>query len=547
MNHNKNFIKRLYSKLETSEISEKDYAKLKNEFSAEFWIPNVKNIELIEAYRKLIKDWEVVKNKEIENLIKRRKIRSESWVSVVACQTKPFDCPWKCVYCPSEPNMPKSYLSNQPASMRAVLNKFDPFNQVQNRLASLMVTGHDTSKIEVIVIWWTWSYLPLDYQKEFIKSVYDALNQKINIENVETYGTFFKCPKIENKTTSKTLEESIKKNETADYRCVWLTLETRPDFITEDEIKRFREYWCTRVELWVQSLFDEVHIKTKRGHTVQDIRNATRLLRDAGFKFAYHIMPWLPWSTPKMDLETVQMMFNDEDFKPDWVKFYPCVVTPFSELSEIYKRGEFKPMVEEDLKPIIIEMKKLVPRFCRIIRVARDIPSESVIAGLKNINLRQLIHQDMKKMWIECNCIRCREIKSNTINKYELKRVNYKANGWDEIFLSFDETEQDKLISLLRLRVPSQYFTKEKHFIPELEWCSLIREVHTYGSHTAIGNKDGNTQHFGFGRKMLEEAERITKEEYKLDKIAVISWVGVRGYYEKNGYKLVGTYMVKEL
>lgn len=549
MNHSQIFLRRLYDLISSgSSVDEKTYAKMKNEFSSEFSISNERNIDLIEAYRELVSSGEIEKNKELERVISRRKVRTESGVAVITCLTKPFPCPGKCVYCPSEPNMPKSYLSNQPAAMRAVLNHFDPFNQTQNRLASLMVTGHDTSKVEVIVIGGTWSFLPKDYQEDFIRQIYNGLNQPVDREKLNTQGNFFKIPKIE-QIENLSLESALKKNETAEHRCVGMTLETRPDFITVDEIQRFRKYGCTRVELGVQSLNDEVQKITKRGHDVARVRKATQLLRDAGFKIAYHLMPGLPGSNHDIDMESVRMAFTDPDFLPDLVKFYPCMVVNFSELAETFKRGEFTPLTDEDLKPLLIEMKRLVPRFTRITRLVRDIPAESVLGGCKTINMRQLIQADMEKQGITCQCIRCREIKADTVDakNVEMRRLNYKANGGDEIFLTFDEKEKDKLISLLRLRIPSQYFTKEAHFLPELENCALIREVHTYGIQTVVGGSDGNTQHFGFGRKLLAEAERIAQEEYGLKKIAVIAGTGVREYYRKFGYELKGTYMVKEI
>ncbi len=509
----------------------------------------MRNIDLIQAYRDLILEKKINKNKILEWIISVRKVRSQSWVAVITCLTKPFPCPWKCVYCPSERNMPKSYLSNQPAAMRAVLNKFNPFNQVQNRLASLMVTGHDISKIEIIIIWWTWSFLTRNYQTSYIKSIYDWLNQKINPKFISENWDIFKVPKIKRTEKSKTLDEAVSKNENSDYRCVWLTLETRPDYIDEKEITRMRKYWCTRVEIWVQSLFDDVQQITKRWHTRAQTANATKLLRDSWFKISYHLMPWLPWSNIEKDLETVRLTFEDERFKPDLIKFYPCVVTPFTELEKIWKEWNFIAINETDLKPILIKIKQLVKKWCRITRLVRDIPSESILSWCKIINLRQLIQDDMKKKNIKCNCIRCREIKWEIIKlkNVKMKRENYKASGWDEIFLTFDDVKKDKLISLLRLRIPSQYFEKRKHFIKELNQTSIIREIHTYWIHTSVWENDWNTQHFWFWKKLLKQAEQITVKEYWLNKIAVIAWVGVRKYYEKNWYKLEWSYMVKIL
>lgn len=546
MNITRNFILDLEKEIEKwFEFNSHSFFKFKNNFSSKNKISNIKNIDLIETYQKLVLAWEIEKNKIIEKLIKVRWVRSESWVAVITCLTKPFPCPWKCIYCPSEENMPKSYLSNQPAAMRAVLNKFDAFSQVQNRLASLMATWHDTSKIEIIIIGWTWSYLPKDYQEEFIKDIYDWLNQSINPRKIQTEN-IFKVHKFERSEISSSLDEAILKNESSKHRCVWLTLETRPDFINEEELIRMRKFWCTRVELWVQSLFDDVQEFNKRWHTREQTAKATKLLRDSWFKISYHLMPGLPWSSLEKDLETIRLTFQDENFKPDLIKLYPCVVVPYSELEKLWKKWWFVPYSEKELKPILIQMKSLVSRYCRITRLVRDIPKESIVDWCKIINLRQIIHEEMKKKNIKCNCIRCREIKSEEINIDNVKmiRENFKAWWWDEIFLTFDEIEKDKLISLLRLRISS---IKNLHFIPELNWCAIIREVHTYWIHTSVWEKDWNTQHFGFWRKLLAEAERIAKEEYGLDKIAVIAWVWVREYYKKNWYKKTWTYMIKTL
>lgn len=553
-----NFWKKIiWKKLEEKiwkKFDMKDFFKLKNKFSEENKISHVKNIDLTQAFREMKKSWEIWENKEIERIISRRKVRSESWVAVVTNMTKPFACPWKCVYCPTADWMPKSYLPNQPAAMRAVLNKFDPFNQTQNRLASLMVTGHDTSKIEIIVIWWTWSYLPVDYQEEFILQTYNWLNQKVDDEFLSRDWDMFKIPKIKQTEFAKTLEEATEKNETAEHRCVWMTLETRPDFISIDEIKRFRRYWCTRVELWVQSLFDDVQEITKRWHTRQDVANAMQLLRDAWYKVSFHLMPWLPWSNTEKDRETVRLTFEDENFKPDLVKFYPCMVIPGTELANDWKAWKYQPLRDEDLKPILMDLITLVPRWCRITRLIRDIPPESILDWCKTINLRQLVEEEMREKWIEMQDIRAREIKTDEVKmeNIEMRRENFKASWWDEIYLTFDTKKDDsktsdKLISLLRLRIPSQCFTKEKHFLEELNWCAIIREVHTYWIQTIVWWKEWNSQHFWFWRKLLAEAEKIAKEEYWLSKVAVIAGVWVRKYYEKFWYKKVGSYMIKEI
>jgi elongator complex protein 3 len=539
------FVLNLFS-LEDYQLNEKNLAQLKNEYSKKYKISNLTNIELSKTYQDLLEQKKINSNLKIKNLISRRKIRSNSGVAVITNQTKFFPCPGNCVYCPNEPGMPKSYLSNQPASMRAKLNTFDAFSQTQNRLASLNLTGHNTDKIELIIIGGTWSSLPTDYQTNYIKDCFDALNQGIDFKNLEKTSCFYKCPKIKRTENSKDLKTAILKNETANNRCVGLTLETRPDYINEKEIKKMREYGSTRVELGVQTLSDEIQKLTKRGQYKKDIIKATQLLRDAGFKIAYHLMPGLPGTSPEKDEKMFEEVFKDPQFKPDLIKIYPCVVTKYSLLEKWYQEKKYQPLTEKELVPLLIKIKTKIPNYCRIIRLVRDIPKESIVAGVTSINLRQIIKKEMDKQNLACQCIRCREIKDQVIDikKIVQKELIYDANFGKEHFLTYETN--NKLISLLRLRIPSQYFNNEKHFIEELNNCALIREVHTYGKQAQIGNKS-NSQHFGFGRKLIEKAENIAKEKYGIKKMAVISGVGVREYYRKFGYKLVGTYMIKDL
>ncbi len=506
--------------------SEDELHRLKKRFAREYGIPLLSNFKLQKTYDTLIKEgWEG--SDSLQRLMRKRKVRTLSGVSVITVLTKPYPCPGKCVFCPTEPGMPKSYLSNEPGAMRAVLDDFHPRDQVATRLESLSKQGHETDKIEMIVLGGTFSAYNKRYQSDFIRALYNACNEK----------------------KGKSLKEAQEINESAKNRVIGLSLETRPDHITPDEIKNMRKLGCTKVQIGVQHTNNKVLELNKRGETIEDSIKAIRLLKDAGFKIATHLMPNLPGSTPEMDVEMVRDFFENPDFKPDHLKLYPCVVTPYSELEGWWQEGKYKSYSDETLMKILTEMKQFLPEYLRLERLFRDIPGETILEGSQKTNMRQLLHDQMKKDGVTCRCIRCREIKNESYdpNSTTLNIMEYDASEGKEFFLSYEDMERDKLCALLRLRFPSQHFTGKKHFIPELQDASIIREVHTYGAQVKVG--DGakkNSQHAGLGRRLLEEAEKLSKYA-GFKKIAVISGIGTRNYYRKWGYELEGTYMTKQL
>ena len=448
-------------------------------------------------------------DENIEKLLITKRMRSLSGVSVITVLTKPYECPGKCIYCPTQKDVPKSYLADEPAVMRAILNKYDARSQVETRLKSLAAQGHPIDKVELIIIGGTFSYLPRDYQESFVKECFNALNGK----------------------ESKTLAEAKTLNEITKSRCVGLTLETRPDYITEDEVKWFRYLGATRVELGVQTVFDSVLLKNARGEKVATTSKATKLLRDAGFKICYHLMPNLYGSNLEMDKEMFHIVFEDERFKPDYIKIYPCMVIEGTPLYDLWKRGEYKSYSDEELIDLICDVKKHVPYWVRIMRTIRDIPAPNIASGSTLSNMRQVILEKAVTEGWKCNCVRCREIGSQTSNlNVKMFVEKYRAAGGDEYFLSFESEDRTVLYSLLRLR---------------LSKAAIIREIHTYGQEIEVG-ESGKTQHMGYGRKLIVEAEKIAKDAGYTE-ISVISGVGARDYYRKFGYSLDHEYMVKKL
>ncbi|MBU1165149.1 tRNA uridine(34) 5-carboxymethylaminomethyl modification radical SAM/GNAT enzyme Elp3 [Patescibacteria group bacterium] len=521
-----------------------DLVVTKRKITNSLKIPPPQNSDLIKTYRKLLKAKKIKENKTLFSLLKKREIRTLSGVAPIAVLTKSYPCPGKCIYCPTENKMPKSYLSNEPAVMRAILNKFDPYKQVEMRLLALQANGHPTDKCELIILGGTWSALTKPYQTKFIKRCLDAMNKK----------------------AADDLPTAQKRNERAKHRCIGITIETRPDYITVDEIKRLRELGVTKVELGVQNLNDSILKINRRGHNVKQTIQATKLLKDTGFKVGYHLMSNLLGATLRSDLAMFKKLFSDDKFKPDYLKLYPCVVTKNTKLFTLWKQGKYKPHTDKQLRNLIINIKKIVPYYVRISRVIRDIPTESIIAGNKISNLRQLLADDLKEKMIVCKCIRCREVghQQNITNTFSRRRLaslrgrsgrlaetkqlrikKYSASDGIEYFLSFESNAGKVLYAFLRLRIPRLINSDLTTLLPELENAALIRELHTYGHLTPI-DKKGKVQHTGMGKKLMLEAEKICKK-HNVNKITIISGVGVRPYYKKLGYKLENTYMTKSL
>ncbi len=538
----------------TKYASDLDFVKkLRQVFSTEHLAPTTK-ANLILVYRQLVKSGRLKNDERIAELFTKRAVRTLSGVSVITVLTKPFVCPGKCIYCPTESDMPKSYLSNEPAAMRAKMNLFDAERQVTMRIQALENNGHLVDKIEILVLGGTWSVYPDQYQHDFIRDCFYAANTMINNSSPTARNGNEKIIKREKLSLSE--EQTI--NETARYKIIGLTLETRPDFIHETEIKKLRILGCTRVQLGVQHTDNKILDLIQRGHSVEQSILATHLLKDAGFKVDHHYMPDLPGSSPAKDLAMFKYVFESEDLQPDQLKIYPCVVNEFAELNKWFQEGKYKPFSEKELLDLLLEVKKLVPPYMRINRLIRDIPEESIIAGNRITNLRQYLQAELKKQGKACQCLRCREVKGELfdIKSVELVTRKYRASQGREWFLSFENHDHTKVYAFLRLRINDK---PQENILAELKNASLVRELHVYGKMIPALNVDdedpspeaqdgaiSNTQHLGLGKRLMAEAERITLEQ-GLYKVAVISGIGVRNYYRKLGYELEGTYVTKNL
>lgn len=536
--------------------------------------------QLVEGYKYLVAEGAFKYEQKVVDRIKLRPVRTISGVTPVTVLTKPFPCPGKCIFCPNDVRMPKSYLKDEPGAQRAERNSFDPYLQTYNRLLALESIGHNTSKVELIVLGGTWSFYPENYQIWFVKRCFDAMNDfgvRDRREEIKTRNDFEEADKTPNRTIDgkrksynqiisevvhnkgkKLFSENEKSdweelelvheiNETAKSRCVGLVIETRPDWINEKEIVKFRRLGATKIQIGIQSLNNKVLDLNKRGHGVDATWKAIKLLRMGGFKIHAHWMPNLFGSSVKEDIRDYKRLWRKE-VQPDELKIYPTSIIGNTVLFDKYKSGEYKPYSYEELLHVMTEIMPLTPRFCRLTRVVRDIPSTDIVAGNKFTNFRQIAEEELKRQEKKCQCIRCREIKSQKFAKddLELEIIEYSSPVGKDIFLSYKTKIDDKIVGFLRLFLPKKVLSKN-HFIEELRNSAIIREVHVYGQVVDIGDKiDKKAQHVGLGTKLVEKAEGIARKK-KYPKISVISAIGTREYYRKLGFKLNELYMRKSL
>ncbi|UCH72524.1 MAG: tRNA uridine(34) 5-carboxymethylaminomethyl modification radical SAM/GNAT enzyme Elp3 [Thermoplasmatales archaeon] len=433
------------------------------------------------------------------SVLRKKPMRTISGVAIVAVMTSPEDCPHgRCIPCPGGPSKgtPQSYTGHEPAAMRALLNDFDPFLQTKNRLEQLKAIGHPTDKIDLILMGGTFTARLPGYQEWFVKNCFDAFNGKV----------------------SSSLEVAKMKNETAESRCIGITVETRPDWFRLRHVDRSLELGATRVELGVQTVFDDVLYAMGRGHTVDDTISATRIAKDCGFKVCYHLMPGLPGSNKNRDIECFLNVFEKMAFKPDMIKIYPTLTIKDTKLYDMWKAGEYKPLKTNEASNLIAELKTCIPEWVRIQRIQRDVPSKFINAGVDKSNLRQIVEKEMKTHNLVCRCIRCREIGHKSLREnieidedtIELDSNFYEASGSEEVFISLVERKNDALVGYLRLRNINYSHRLELQKNP----CMIIRELKVLGQELSLGKRNKKTwQHKGYGKELLDEAERICLEE----------------------------------
>jgi elongator complex protein 3 len=477
---------------------------------------------LVAAYRELVASGEWEPDPQLLARIRMKPVRTLSGVTTVTVLTKPYPCPGKCIFCPDDVRMPKSYLPDEPGARRGLQHDFDPFEQVAGRIEALQAIGHPADKIELLILGGTWSAYRRDYQAWFIQRCLDAMNG-FNSDN---------------------LEQAQISNETALRRNVGLVIETRPDHIDPGELIWLRRLGVTKVQMGAQSLDDHILEINRRGHTVAETRHAVSLLRAAGFKIVLHWMPNLLGATPESDRQDFAHLW--QGICPDEIKIYPNQLLANAELYEYWLRGEYQPYTMAELVDLIADVKPAIPRYCRVNRVIRDIPSTNVIEGNKRTSLRQDVHLEMRRRGAACQCIRCREVRASKVEVDSLRFEDlvYPADGAEEHFLSFI-TPEDQLAGFLRLSLPGADAAKTG--IAELENAALIREVHVYGQSLSLGAETtGAAQHSGLGSRLLEMAYQIAYQK-SYSRIAVISAIGTRQYYQKRGFNHGGLYMLRTI
>lgn len=484
---------------------------------------------LVAAYRNQVESGEWEDDSSLLAAIRMKPIRTLSGVATITVLTKPDPCPGGCIFCPTETGMPQSYLQDEPGARRGVENEFDPYRQVASRLRALHEVGHPTDKIELLILGGSWTAYPKSYREWFVRRCFEALNEENPddaLSNVE-------------------ISQVHARNETGKHRNVGLVIETRPDLITREELIFNRRLGVTKLQIGIQSMDNDILTLNRRGHSVEQAIRAVALIRAGGFKIVVHWMPNLLGATPQSDREDFQRLWTEAGINPDELKIYPCQLLRHTELYNYWQQGKYQPYTEQELTQLLADIKPQVPRYCRINRIIRDIPSPNVVEGNKNTSLRQDVSREMHRRGTTCSCIRCREVRREKVERSSLKLGDlvYQAAGTEEHFLSFD-TADDQLAGFLRLSLPERANVLN---FPDLQGAAIIREVHVFGQSLEVGAEQaGAAQHTGLGRQLIEKAEELSVAR-GFKKLAVISAVGTRQYYAARGFAMGELYMIKSL
>ena len=497
--------------------------------------------DLVAGFRLLIDEGEIDPDPVLLDRIRMKPVRTSSGVAPVTVLTAPAGCPGQCIFCPDDWRMPKSYIYDEPGAQRAERDGFDPFKQTLGRIDAFESIGHDTSKVELLILGGTWSAYGQDYREWFVRRCFDAMNS-------------YRDPGY---VTSSSLEEAQQSNVLSAHRNVGLVVETRPDWITPDEIRHMRRLGVTKVQIGVQSLDDEVLDLNKRGHTVAEVRQALGLLRTAGFKLHLHWMPNLYGATLDSDRVSFRRFYDDPAIRPDELKIYPCSLIAGTELYQKWLAGDYYPYSEPELVALLADIKPTVPPYTRINRLFRDIPAHHIEAGVKTSNLREVVQKELTRRGERCVCIRCREVRRQQVREEALWLTvsTYTTDLTVEHFLQFvvvEEGERDShaanqerapLAGFLRLSLPKTPTAGSRAFLEEIRGNAMIREVHVYGPALAIGRSEaGAAQHVGVGTRLLAEARRLSRAA-GFDRISVIAATGTQAYYAARGFEPGDLYM----
>ena len=477
---------------------------------------------LVAAYRQLTENGEWPPDPKLLERIRMKPVRTLSGVTTVTVLTKPYPCPAHCIFCPTDVRMPKSYLPDEPGARRGLEHAYDPYAQVDSRIGALQAVGHPTDKIELLILGGTWSAYRRDYQEWFVQRCFEAMNG----------------------SPASSLEAAQLANETAASRNVGLVIETRPDEINVRELSWLRRLGVTKVQMGAQSLDDEILALNCRGHNVADTHQAVALLRAAGFKIVLHWMPNLLGATLDKDRADFARLWVD--LCPDEIKIYPTQLLANAELYHYWQRGEYRPYTTAELLGLVADIKPTIPRYCRVNRVIRDIPSVNVVEGNKRTSLRLDVQAELMRRGTRCQCIRCREVRNQKVelSALHLDDLVYTAGGAEEHFISF-VTPDDRLAAFLRLSLPGEHAPHTS--LPDLQGAAIIREVHVYGQSLQVGSESGGAaQHAGLGTLLLKQAAEIASQR-GYARLAVIAAVGTRRYYLERGFERGELYLIRAL
>lgn len=430
-------------------------------------------------------------------------------INMIVLYTKPIPCGGQCLYCFSESGMNSSMIHSETQTFAQKVN-WSPAAQLKNGVEILNIKNITGEKFSLAIKGDSFTNYTYEYLENFFKEIYEFFNGKV----------------------SSSFDEARVEHKKARSKCVFISVSTRPDLVNETWCNELIKLGVSSVELGVQNLVDSVLSFNKRGHSCEQVIYATALLRKYGFEIGYHMMPGLPSSTSEIDFTNCAELLWRDQFYPDFIKLYPCVLLKDSALQprlyETLNAGQWNPLNDDEYLEWLYSVLPYIPQNIYISRLQRIIPEDQIAYGPKKRIDRSLF---------------------NGINKCIVQRAiqhtGYIHTAFDQLDFMFENTICGNDIFI-------QVVLKDNTVLAYLRgtfadnWL-LLRDVRVFGYPGNIRDRHNNDigyfQHHGIGKKLVKSAETIARDRRCIG-VRLYPTPGIEEYFIKLGYMVYEEYMI---